>query len=161
MKHRLQILAVALLVAIGTVSCQRTLGTRQRTQCFNEFDLGTILRKLSAKGLQCDGSYSTDSSGGSLSREYSGYRKASSLECQVLDESSGFDQAAFMQALKSEVELLIKGTGAKVGGTANNSSNISCGYSDGDRHGWIEVFAMTTDGKRYRFSYVIHEFMRN
>jgi hypothetical protein len=161
MFQRLSILTVVLLAAFCFGSCQRTLGSRQPSRFFKEFDLAQLLLKLSNSPVECDQSWSTGQSGSAVDSEYTAFRKHSSFECRVSDQSPAIDQTALLRLLKAELEGAIKAAGATSGGAGESGSNIHCSYRDGDRYGWVEVFVVTLDGRHYRILYVINEVTTN
>lgn len=146
---------IILLCLMSVNGCQPSTAYQQsKTQFFDTFSFYDTITKMNLPHIQCSGSFSTGVSGGGAG--ISSYRKDSSLACEII--SSDFDEKAFTDKLRREIEREITNSGARLSGGGESGENFHCEYSEGSIRGAIEVVAGRAGANKYKLTYIIREF---
>ena len=151
MKRLYPIILLCLAAANG---CQSSTAHKQaKSQFFDNSSLHNTINRMNLPHLRCSGSSSTDISGSV--GEITSYRKASSLECEIINQA--FDEKGFADQLRREIEQEIANSGAKLSGGGESGENFNCEYEAGRMHGAIEVVAGRVEANKYKLTCIIRE----
>jgi hypothetical protein len=145
--HRLPFLItlVALLLISGCVAFMNL----SSSSFLSSFSLEELVKQNSSpSGMICaKGGMGGDGSAvGSVGRQQSSINKTSSFSCQI--SAGSFDETAFVESLKADVEQEINRSGAKIVKRGLNPAGFFFEYSEGGILGRISI-----DGKRSGTNY--------
>ena len=150
MKHFLFSFVIA-GCALFLFACQQP--EKPKTASFRDFDLGATVEQMNVIQLQPrTGSCSVTTSIGETAER----RHGCAFEYLLDEGNSGrFNEAVFLNELKSEVAAQISDAGVHADGTSNDGFYFN--YSTGENRGSIEVIGARVEGNKYKLWCVLHE----
>src|SRR5829696_7365036 len=143
MKRILLLLVLLLnLAGIGCKSLTHAGIQASQSAFLAQFSLQKTLANVNATGLDCSKFGSGGGIGGSSGGVGSGrvsHSQSHTIFCGI-EQPAQFQEAGFIQLLKTEIERQIKSTGGHIQGSSNSSSDgFQVEYTDGKIHGKVEM----------------------
>ena len=146
-----------LISGLINVGCNSLL----KSKTYKGFSLQNIASKTAYKSIDCSkgtGGDGIDAEGFELGKEGTGNTRPSSIRCEVIEKGNmEFSESDFIDALLSEVEKEIRGSGGTMTGSSRPSlSNFIVDYEVKGRQGKINVSGKR-DGSSYNLTSEITE----
>ena len=150
---RCLLLLVLLLNLAGCKSLARSAIQASQSAFLSQFSLPKTLAKVNAPGLDCSKFGEGGGIGGSTGGIGSGHVSHSqsySAFCGI-ERPEQFQEASFIQSLKTEIERQLQSSGAQIKGSSLSGSNgFEIEYAEGKIHGKAEI-----SGQRQESNYIV------
>ena len=150
---RCLLLLVLLLNLVGCKSLSQAAMQASQSAFLSQFSLSKTLARVNAPGLDCSRFGEGGGIGGSAGGIPSGHDSHSQSDSTVcsIERPEQFDEARFIESLKTEIEAQIKSTGAQIKrSTLSGRTGFQIEYVDGKISGLAEIF-----GGRYQNTYAV------